>query len=261
MPTNVCVTISFWIRLHFPAFLEAGVSTWMSFSPQLPAVVQKHRYMYRRFLPFPNSTWRQRSEGIWRHLIQETKLSSSITDLTELWCKWEIDFYFLQLLRSWSWSSSFWIRLSQFTSSCLESLLIQVNMPVPLTITLMAWIQPSGLSPVNTFYFACMTLKVVSTKWSSSSAVGHDQCRRNRIITFSSRCYGNNDEACDAYPLSLFFFNGACLLLCLPYLIITGLSLELSELLSLYHIMFCLLLFLNYYLPVCPCGSLLLVPF
>ena len=192
--------------LHFPAFLEAGVSTWMSFSPQLPAVVQKHRYMYRRFLPFPNSTWRQRSEGIWRHLIQETKLSSSITDLTELWCKWEIDFYFLQLLRSWSWSSSFWIRLSQFTSSCLESLLIQVNMPVPLTITLMAWIQPSGLSPVNTFYFACMTLKVVSTKWSSSSAVGHDQCRRNRIITFSSRCYGNNDEACDAYPLSLFFF-------------------------------------------------------
>lgn len=135
MPTNVCVTISFWIRLHFPAFLEAGVSTWMSFSLQLPAMVQEHTYTYRcSFLPFPNSMWRQRSEGIWRHLIQETKLISSITDLTELWRKWEIDFCFLQLLRSWSWSSPFWVHLSQFTSSCLESLLIQVNMPVPLTI-------------------------------------------------------------------------------------------------------------------------------
>lgn len=205
MPTNVCVTISFWIRLHFPAFLEAGVSTWMSFSLQLPAMVQEHTYTYRcSFLPFPNSMWRQRSEGIWRHLIQETKLISSITDLTELWRKWEIDFCFLQLLRSWSWSSPFWVHLSQFTSSCLESLLIQVNMPVPLTITLMAWIQPPGLSPLNTFYFACMTLKVVSTKWSSSSEVGHDQCRTNTIITFSSRCYGSNDGACDAHPLSLF---------------------------------------------------------
>lgn len=169
MPTNVCVTISFWIRLHFPAFLEAGVSTWMSFSPQLPALVQKHRYTYRcSFLPFPNSMWRQRSEGIWRHLIQETKLSSSITALTELWCKWEIDSYFLQLLRSWSWSSSFWIHLSQFTSSCLESLLIQVNMPVPLTITLKAWIQPSA-----SHLWTRSILPVWPSRWWAQNGVPH----------------------------------------------------------------------------------------
>ena len=139
------------------------------------AMVQENTHTHTHtcsFLPFPNSMWRQRSEGIWRHMIQETKLSSSVTDLTELWCKWEIDFYFIQLLRSWSWSSPFGIHLSHFASSCLESLLILVNTPVPLTITLMAWTQPPGLSPLKTSYFACVTLKVVSTQWSSSSEVG-----------------------------------------------------------------------------------------
>ena len=260
MPTNVCVTISFWIRLHFPAILKAGVSTWMSFSLQLPAVVQEHTYTYRcSFLPFPNSMWRQRSKGIWRHLIQETKLRSSITDLTELWRKWEIDFYLLQLLRSWSWSSPFWIHLSQFTSSCIESLLIQVNMPVPLTITLMAWIQPPGLSPLNTFYFACMTLKVVSTKRSSSSEVGHDQCRTNTIITFSSRCYGSNDGACDACPLSLFKWclSSAMSSLSHNYRFI---SWAIRAFKSLSHYV----LFASFpqLLPTCmPMGSLLLLPF
>ena len=110
--TNVHVPFFWATRLYFPASLAVGVAVWKNFSSWnvSRSNMQKcqawsmytHRQEPLSLSLFLDCIRMQRSGERWSHMIQEAKLTLSTTDPPGLWFEWEIGFYFVQLLRSWS---------------------------------------------------------------------------------------------------------------------------------------------------------------
>lgn len=130
-----------------------------------------HAHLLRVFTLSLNCMRRQRSGGRWSHMTREVELCCRHHrpmdyDVSEIQTSILFNYFGLNPPHF----KYIYHHLHLLLPRILPS---SAKQPIFSTITPMAWFQSSGLSFLYMLYFARMTLKVGSTKWSPLSEVGY----------------------------------------------------------------------------------------